>query len=159
MDALISPDYEMLMRLAIDEARGAAAAGEVPVGAVVVGPEGEVVGRGGNFVVRGCDPTAHAEVVAMRAAGLAVGNYRLMGCTVYCTLEPCAMCAGAMIHARIARLVFAARDPKAGACGSVLGVMNHAALNHRVEVVEGVLAEECGAMLREFFRRRRKSVE
>ena len=148
-------DVEALMRLALSEAETAEAAGEVPVGAVVVSAQGEVVGRGHNHVLRTNDPTAHAEVVALRAAGLHLGNYRLSGCSLVCTLEPCAMCAGAVLHARVARLVFAARDPKAGACGSVLSVMNFPALNHRVEVVEGVLAEECSALLSGFFRRRR----
>jgi len=143
------------MQLAITEARAAEAAGEVPVGAIIVSPTGEIIGRGNNQVLRTSDPTAHAEIVAMREAGRALGNYRLTGCTLYCTLEPCAMCAGAMLHARIGRLVFAARDPKAGACGSVLAVMNHPALNHRVEVDEGVLGEECSTMLTAFFRARR----
>ncbi len=144
-----------MMQLAIDEARAAEAAGEVPVGAVLVSPEGEVIARGGNLVLRTNDPTAHAEIVSLRAAGVALGNYRLVGSTLYCTLEPCAMCAGAILHARIARLVYAAADPKAGACGSVLTVMNHPALNHRVEVAAGVLGEECSAMLTNFFRARR----
>jgi tRNA(adenine34) deaminase len=147
------------MRLAVAEARSAEAAGEVPVGAVIVSPMGEVVSRGNNQVLRSSDPTAHAEIVALRAAGRALHNYRILtpqgGCTLYCTLEPCAMCAGAILHARIARLVFAARDPKAGACGSVLSVIDHPALNHRVEVVEGVLGEECSALLTTFFRDRR----
>src|ERR1700742_1628308 len=145
-----------LMQLAIEEARAAEAAGEVPVGAVVVAPDGAtILGRGRNRVIADSDPTAHCEIVAMREAGRALGNYRLTGCTLVCTLEPCAMCAGAILHARIGRLLYAAADPKAGACGSVLNVMNHPALNHRVEVVEGVLAKECGAMLSDFFRRRR----
>lgn len=145
-----------LMQLAIEQARAAEAAGEVPVGAVVVAPDGlTILGRGWNRVIADNDPTAHCEIVAMREAGRALGNYRLTGCTLVCTLEPCSMCAGAIMHARIGRLLYAARDPKAGACGSVLSVMNHPALNHRVEVVEGVLAEECGAMLTDFFRRRR----
>ncbi len=143
------------MRAAIAEARAAEAAGEVPVGAIVVSPAGQVIGRGNNHVLRTSDPTAHAEIVALRAAGLVLQNYRLTGCTLYCTLEPCAMCAGAILHARFTRLVYAARDPKAGACGSVLTIINHPALNHRVEVVEGVLADECGAMLTMFFRKRR----
>lgn len=146
---------EEYMQLAIAEARAAEAAGEVPVGALVVSAAGEVIGRGNNQVLRCSDPTAHAEMVAMREAGQSLENYRLLGCTLYCTLEPCAMCAGAILHARIARLVYAARDPKAGACGSVLEVMNHPALNHRSEVTEGVLAEECSAMLTGFFRARR----
>jgi tRNA(adenine34) deaminase len=144
-----------MMQLAIAEARATEAAGEVPVGAVIVSPEGEVIARAGNRVLQSSDPTAHAEIVALRAAGIALENYRQVGCTLYCTLEPCAMCAGAILHARITRLVYATADPKAGACGSVLSVMNHSALNHRVEVVEGVLGEECGAMLTDFFRARR----
>jgi len=155
-----SPEQdEEFMRLAIAEAHAAEAAGEVPVGAIIVAPSGAIIGRGNNLVLRSSDPTAHAEIVAMREAGRALNNYRLLtpegGCTLYCTLEPCAMCAGAILHARIARLVFATRDPKAGACGSVLSVMNHSALNHRVEVVEGILAKECSAMLSNFFRARR----
>jgi len=148
-----------LMQLALAEARAAEAAGEVPVGAIVVSPTSEVIARGNNRVLRDSDPTAHAEIVALRAAGVALGNYRLLGCTLYVTLEPCAMCAGAILHARIARLVYAAPDPKAGACGSVLSVMNHAALNHRVEVVSGVLAEECSTMLTDFFRARRSATQ
>jgi len=147
------------MRLALAEAHSAEAAGEVPVGAIVVSPSGDVIARGNNQVLRSRDPSAHAEIVALRAAGRALDNYRILtnegGCTLYCTLEPCAMCAGAILHARIARLVFATRDPKAGACGSVLSVMNHPALNHRVEVVEGILGDECSALLTTFFRNRR----
>jgi len=152
------PD-EDYMQLAIAEAHAAEAAGEVPVGAIIVAPTGEIIARGNNQVLRTSDPTAHAEIVALRAAGLALNNYRLLtpegGCTLYVTLEPCAMCAGAILHARIARLVFATRDPKAGACGSVLSVINHPALNHRVEVTGGILAEECSTMLSSFFRSRR----
>lgn len=142
------------MQAAMDEARAAEAGSEVPVGAVVV-LDGEVLGRGQNRVLRDSDPTAHAEVVALREAGRALGNYRLNGCTLYVTLEPCAMCAGAILHARVARLVFAALDPKAGACGSVLAVMNHPQLNHTVEVSSGPFAEECGQMLSRFFLERR----
>ncbi len=148
-------DAEQWMRLAIAEAHAAEAAGEVPVGALVLGPAGDVLGRGNNQVLRSSDPTAHAEIVALRQAGRTLGNYRLLGCTLICTLEPCAMCAGAILHARVARLVYAARDPKAGACGSVLNVLNHPALNHQVSVTEGILAGECSAMLSGFFRRRR----
>ena len=143
------------MHLALTEARAAEAAGEVPVGAIVVSPSGEILARGNNRVLRDHDPTAHAEIIAIRAAGLALANYRLTGCTLYCTLEPCAMCAGAILHARIARLVYAAPDPKAGACGSVLSVMNHPALNHRVQIVSGLLADESSALLTTFFRARR----
>jgi tRNA(adenine34) deaminase len=142
------------MHAAIAEAESAAAEGEVPVGAVVL-LDGEIVGRGANRVIRDNDPTAHAEIVAMRAAALSMRNYRLTGATLVVTLEPCAMCAGAILHARIGRLVYAASDPKAGACGSVLEVMNHPKLNHRVEVEAGLMAEECGAMLQKFFRARR----
>lgn len=136
------------------QAAEAAADGEVPVGAVVV-LEGEIIARGRNRVIRDSDPTAHAEIVALRAAARHLHNYRLSGCELYTTLEPCAMCAGAILHARIARLVYAAADPKAGACGSVLTVMNHPQLNHRVEVAPGVLAGEAADMLRTFFRERR----
>ena len=144
------------LRAAIAEAQAAEAAGEVPVGAVVV-HAGKIIGRGQNRVLRDSDPSAHAEVVALREAGRALANYRLEDCALYVTLEPCAMCAGAILHARIARLVFAADDPKAGACGSVLAVMNHPRLNHRVEVHPGLLADECGTLLTSFFRRRRQS--
>jgi tRNA(adenine34) deaminase len=142
------------MHAAIAEAESAAAEGEVPVGAVVL-VDGEIIGRGANRVIRDNDPTAHAEIVAMRAAALSMRNYRLTGATLVVTLEPCAMCAGAILHARIGRLVYAASDPKAGACGSVLEVMNHPKLNHRVEVEAGLMAEECGTMLQKFFRARR----
>jgi tRNA(adenine34) deaminase len=150
---LVDLDY---MRAAMDEAAAAERDGEVPVGAVVVF-EDAIVGRGNNRVLRDSDPTAHAEIVALRAAGQALGNYRLEGCTLYATLEPCAMCAGAILHARIERLVYAASDPKAGACGSVLSVMNHPQLNHKVEVEAGLLAEECGPLLTNFFRARRQA--
>src|ERR1700759_5218507 len=143
-----------LMRAALDEARAAEAAGEVPIGAVVLF-DGEIVAHGQNRVLRDNDPTAHAEVVALRAAAHAIGNYRLTGCTLVSTLEPCAMCAGAMIHARIDRLVFAADDPKAGAAGSVLQVLNHAALNHQMTIDRGLLAGDSKAVLREFFQGRR----
>jgi tRNA(adenine34) deaminase len=142
------------LALALDEARAAAAAGEVPVGAVVV-QDGVVVGRGQNRVLRDVDPTAHAEIVAMREAALTIKNYRLIGCELFVTLEPCAMCAGAMIHARLDRLVYAAADPKAGAVGSVLEVLNHPSLNHKMMVSSGELAEESAELLRSFFRERR----
>ena len=145
---------EDYMQLAIAEAHAAEASGEVPVGAVVV-HEGQIIGHGQNRVLRDNDPTAHAEIVALRQAGLALQNYRLNDCTLYVTLEPCAMCAGAILHARINRLVYAAPDPKAGACGSVLSVMNHPQLNHKVEVASGLLAEECGSLLTNFFIKRR----
>jgi tRNA(adenine34) deaminase len=158
MPPLLSND-ETLMRRAMAEAERARAAGEVPVGAIVVTPGGEVIGRGQNRVLRDYDPSAHAEIVALREAGRALANYRILtpegGCTLYVTLEPCAMCASAILHARIARLVYAADDPKAGACGSVLSVLNHPQLNHRVELATGVLADECSRMLTNFFRERR----
>ena len=128
--------------------------GEVPVGAVVL-LEGKIVGEGWNQPLASHDPTAHAEVVALRTAAQAVANYRLSGATVYVTLEPCVMCAGAIIHARVARVVFGAYDPRAGAAGSVFDVLETDKLNHRVDVVGGVMAEECGALLRDFFGRRR----
>jgi tRNA(adenine34) deaminase len=142
------------MTSALDEARLAAEAGEVPIGAVVV-RDSEIVARGQNRVLRDLDPTAHAEIIALRAAATAVGNYRLNGCALYVTLEPCAMCAGAMIHARIDRLVFATADPKAGAAGSVLKVLNHPQLNHKMVVEQGILGEESAELLRRFFRERR----
>jgi len=142
------------MEAALEEARQAAEAGEVPIGAVAV-HDGEIIARGQNRVLRSNDPTAHAEMVALRGAASALGNYRLNGVTLYVTLEPCAMCAGAMIHARIDRLVYAAADPKAGAAGSVLGVVNHPRLNHQMQVEQGILAEEAGELLRSFFRERR----
>ena len=152
--ACIAVDDSDFMRAALAEAREAAGAGEVPIGAVAV-LEGQIVGRGQNRVIRDMEPTAHAEIIAMRAAATALGNYRLTGCELYVTLEPCAMCAGAMVHARLARLVYGARDPKAGAAGSVLEVLNHPRLNHQMEVKPGVLEDESAALLREFFRQRR----
>jgi len=142
------------MREALAEAQAAADAGEVPIGAVAV-YQSEIIARGQNRVLRDVDPTAHAEIVAMRAAAKVLNNYRLTGCELYVTLEPCAMCSGAMVHARLARLIYAAADPKAGAAGSVLEVLNHPRLNHQMAVTAGVLAEESAALLREFFRQRR----
>src|SRR6202021_3055078 len=142
------------LTLALEEARAGAAAGEVPIGAIVV-ESGVVIGRGQNRVLRDLDPTAHAEIVALRQAARALGNYRLPGCELFVTLEPCAMCAGAMIHARLGRLIYSAADPKAGAVGSVLEVLNHPQLNHQMLVTSGELAEESGELLRTFFRERR----
>lgn len=142
------------MQLALEQARLAQAAGEVPVGAVVVNGD-EVVGIGRNAPVGSHDPTAHAEVIALRHAAQAVGNYRLDGCELFVTLEPCAMCSGAMMHARLARVVFGARDPKTGVAGSVTDLFGHRALNHQTLVRGGVLARECGELLSEFFRQRR----
>jgi tRNA(adenine34) deaminase len=142
------------MRLALAQAGVARAAGEVPVGAVVV-KDGELVAAGYNQPIGRHDPTAHAEIVALRAAAEKLGNYRLPGCELYVTLEPCAMCSGAMMHARLARVVYAAGDPKTGVCGSVLDLFAHEVLNHHTEVVGGVLAEEASAMLKSFFAERR----
>jgi tRNA(adenine34) deaminase len=146
----------IFMRQAIDQARSAASVGEVPVGAVLV-REGRVVATGFNQPIGSHDPTAHAEIRAMRAAAELLGNYRLVDCDLYVTLEPCAMCAGAIMHARIGRLVFGARDPKTGACGSVVDLMAEPRLNHHTEVQGGVLADECGALLSEFFAERRRA--
>ncbi|MBK8335471.1 MAG: tRNA adenosine(34) deaminase TadA [Sterolibacteriaceae bacterium] len=142
------------MREALALARTAGAADEVPVGAMVV-LDGQVVGRGFNRPIGGHDPTAHAEILALRDAAQRLGNYRLAGCTLYATLEPCAMCAGAIMHARIARVVFAAADPKTGACGSVVDLFAQARLNHHAKVEGGVLAEESAALLSSFFAARR----
>ncbi len=142
------------MRRALELASHAEAAGEVPVGAVVV-LNGEVIGEGWNQPIVTHDPSAHAEMVALRAAARQTKNYRLTGATLYVTLEPCAMCAGAMVHARIARVVYGAADPKAGAAGSVFSLLDSDRLNHRAEVVGGVLAGECGEVLRQFFQSRR----
>jgi tRNA(adenine34) deaminase len=149
-----APDDAHFMRLALAEARAAAHAGEVPVGALVV-KDGRVIATGRNAPIDRHDPTAHAEIVALRAAALALGNYRLDGCSLYVTLEPCAMCSGAMLHARLARVVFGATDPKTGAAGSVLNLFNHAQLNHQTVVQGGVLAEEGAQLLRGFFKERR----
>lgn len=145
---------EIFMRAALELAGQAEAAGEVPVGAVVV-KDGEVVGRGFNAPISRSDPSAHAEMMALRDAAQRLGNYRLVGCELYVTLEPCMMCAGAIMHARVARVVYGARDPKTGACGSVLDAFAELRLNHHATVTGGVLAEECGAMLSNFFARRR----
>lgn len=142
------------MREAMGLAHEAESLGEVPVGAVVV-RDGVIVGRGFNAPISSHDPSAHAEVRALRDAALRLANYRLPGCTLYVTLEPCAMCAGAIQHARIARLVYGAPDPKTGACGSVVNLFDEARLNHHAEIVGGVLAEECGDLLRAFFAARR----
>ena len=142
------------MREALDLARGGADTGEVPVGAIVV-VDGEIAGRGANSPIAQSDPTAHAEILALRDAGLRLGNYRLDGADLYCTLEPCVMCAGALVHARIRRVVFGARDLRFGGVRSKFQVADSDVLNHRVEVVEGVLGAECTELLREFFAARR----
>ena len=142
----------MLEALAL--AKLAYEAGEVPVGAVVA-REGQIVGKGYNAPISTHDPSAHAEIRAMRAAATAVGNYRLTGCSLYVTLEPCAMCAGAIMHARVGRLVYGAADPKTGCCGSVVNLFAESRLNHHTSVEGGLLGEECGALLSQFFRQRR----
>ena len=146
------------MEQAIVQARRAEALGEVPVGAVVV-KDGVIIATGYNHPIGMHDPTAHAEIMALRAAARALGNYRLPGCTLYVTLEPCAMCSGAMMHARLARVVFGATDPKTGACGSVLNLFDEARLNHHAELHGGVLGEQCGNLLREFFTTRRQMAQ
>ena len=150
-----STDLQYMSR-ALELARFAEANGEVPVGAVIV-KENQIIGEGWNQPITTHDPSAHAEMLAMRAAAKSLGNYRLLDTTLYVTLEPCAMCAGAMVHARIKRLVYAATDPRAGAAGTLFNIVQHDALNHRVEVTGGVLEEECAAVLRNFFRTRRSS--
>ena len=146
------------MQEALDEARRAASEGEVPVGAVVVW-RGEILGRGHNQREGRHDPTAHAEILALRQAGATRGGWRLAGCTLYCNLEPCAMCAGAMVNARIERLVFAVRDPKTGAAGSVFDIVRAPWLNHQLKVVSGVLADEAAALMQSFFQERRPRTE
>jgi len=142
------------MEEAFREARRALALGEVPVGAVVVF-QGRVIGRGCNRPISANDPTAHAEILALREAGQTIGNYRLLDCDLYVTVEPCTMCAGAITHARIRRLIYGADDPKAGAVHSMLQILNHPRLNHRVEVISGVLAARCMDLLQTFFREKR----
>lgn len=143
------------MQQALSQAHNAWALGEVPVGAVVV-KDGEVIATGFNQPIGTHDPTAHAEIMALRAASTVLGNYRLPGCELYVTLEPCVMCAGAMMHARLARVVFGAHDPKTGACGSIVNLFEQEKLNHHAEVVGGVMAEECSALLKAFFAERRR---
>lgn len=145
---------ELFMQEALRSAQRALDSGEVPVGAVVV-HEGKVVGRGFNRNLSDSDPTAHAEIVALREAGAAIGNHRLPGCDLFVTIEPCAMCAGAIVHARIRSLVYGAEDPKAGAVHSAMHVLNHPALNHQVDIRRGVLAGKCAELLQDFFRARR----
>ena len=147
-------DDSDFMRLALDQARSAAEADEVPVGAILV-KDGQILARGNNRTIRDCDPTAHAEIVALREAARASANYRLMGTTLYVTIEPCAMCAGAIVQARIARVVYGADDAKGGAVRSCFEVLSHSKLNHQVEVTAGLLAEESAAVLQQFFNSRR----
>jgi tRNA(adenine34) deaminase len=145
---------EAFMRAALEQAREAQVAGKVPVGAVVV-KDGEIIAAGFNAPIGCHDPSAHAEMQALRAAAKALSNYRLPGCELYVTLEPCAMCVGAMLHARIARLVYGAADPKTGACGSVINLFAEPRLNHHASLTAGVLGEECAALLRDFFAAKR----
>ena len=147
-------DDALFMRQALEQARNAHTLGEVPVGALVV-RDGEIIATGFNQPIGTHDPTAHAEIMALRAAATLLGNYRLPGCELFVTLEPCAMCAGAMMHARLARVVYGASDPKTGACGSIVNLFEQEKLNHHTSVSGGVLAEDCSAMLREFFAERR----
>ena len=149
-----APDHAFFMREALAEAARAEALGEVPVGAVLA-TDGRIVGRGRNAPIGSNDPAAHAEIVALRDAGQTLSTYRFPGSTLYVTLEPCVMCAGAMVHARVAHLVFGAPDPKSGAAGTVTNVFEAATMNHRVRVTGGVLADDCGERLRQFFRSRR----
>jgi tRNA(adenine34) deaminase len=142
------------MRQALDQAHNAWALGEVPVGAVLV-REGTIIATGFNQPIGTHDPTAHAEIMALRAAASTLGNYRLPGCELYVTLEPCAMCAGAMMHARLARVVYGASDPKTGACGSVVNLFEQEKLNHHTELVGGVMTDQCASLLKEFFAERR----
>jgi tRNA(adenine34) deaminase len=151
-------DDAIYMRQALDQARNAWALGEVPVGAVVV-KDGAIIATGFNQPIGTHDPTAHAEIMALRAAAAILGNYRLPGCELFVTLEPCAMCSGAMLHARLARVVYGASDPKTGACGSIVNLFEQDRLNHHTELVGGVMAQECGALLKEFFAERRRDAQ
>jgi tRNA(adenine34) deaminase len=152
------PEPQDFMREALAEAQRAWDQGEVPVGAVVV-KDGVVIARGFNQPIGSHDPTAHAEIVALRAAAEALGNYRLPGCELYVTLEPCVMCSGAMMHARLARIVYGASDPKTGACGSVVNMFEEEKLNHHAEVQGGLLADDCGNLLKAFFAERRRAAK
>ena len=153
-DQLTGTPDEHFMQLALAQARRAAQAGEVPVGAVVV-CKGEVIATGRNAPIESHDPTAHAEIIALRRAAIALGNYRLPGCTLYVTLEPCAMCSGAMLHARLERVVFGAIDAKTGAAGSIINLFDQQQLNHQTALLGGVLANESAALLKDFFAQRR----
>jgi tRNA(adenine34) deaminase len=149
----VDADIELMER-ALEEARVCATAGEVPIGALLV-REGQIIARSGNRTIRDCDPTAHAEMVVLREGSRKLGNYRLAGTTLYVTVEPCSMCAGGMIQARVPRLVYGCDDPKGGAVRSCFEMLNHPRLNHRVEVTAGILADECAAILQSFFAARR----
>ncbi|MEI6669881.1 MAG: tRNA adenosine(34) deaminase TadA [Acidobacteriota bacterium] len=151
------PDHDAFMRAALEEARKGFDAGEVPVGAVVTLGD-RIIGRGFNQPIGRTDPTAHAEIVALRDAAAAVGNYRLIGTTLYATIEPCLMCVGAMVHARVETLVFGAAEPKAGAVVSMMRALDHPALNHRIAMVEGVREADCRAIIQEFFALKRSGL-
>jgi tRNA(Arg) A34 adenosine deaminase TadA len=151
-----SDSHDYYMGLALVEAKNARAESEVPVGAILVGREGEILGRGHNSPIAMCDPTAHAEIMAIRRGAALLGNYRLPGARLYVTLEPCAMCVGAMLHARIGVLIFGAPEPKGGAAGSVVDLTRVPEFNHTIEVVGGIRSEECTELLRDFFRDRRR---
>lgn len=157
-DSLLTSPHAGHMRLALSQAQRAWDLGEVPVGAVVV-KDGEVIATGFNQPIAHHDPSAHAEIMALRAAAAFLGNYRLPGCELYVTLEPCAMCAGAMLHARLARVIYGAADPKTGASGSVLNLFAQAELNHQTELIGGVLAQDCGQLLKDFFAQRRERLK
>lgn len=152
---LVSDPRQEWMRIALREAEKAAASGEVPVGAIVVGPSGEILSRAHNRPVSECDPTAHAEILALRKAAKKSGNYRLDGCRLVVTIEPCPMCAGAAVHARVAEIIYGADDPKTGAVRTLYRIASDQRLNHHAYVISGVLAEECSAIMAEFFRSRR----
>jgi len=147
-------DNTLFMSRALELAHVAQEAGEVPVGAVIV-KDNQIIAEGWNRPISTSDPTAHAEIIAMRAAATSLNNYRLLDCTLYVTLEPCSMCAGAMVHARVKRLVYGATDPRAGAAGTIFNITDNSALNHRLEVAPGIMAGECGTLLRNFFQVRR----
>lgn len=146
---------ETFLRRAIERAREAESRGEVPIGALIVSAEGDVLAEASNETIERCDPTAHAEILAIRAAGQKIGNYRLTGTTVYSTIEPCTMCAGALVNARVARLVYGAPDERFGAVRSKFEICDSGILNHRIEIVTGVLEEECRKLMQDFFRERR----
>lgn len=155
---MIHDNDEQWMRYALRLAERAYAEGEIPVGAVMV-LDNKIIGEGWNRPIGDHDPTAHAEIMALRQGGITLQNYRLLGATLYVTLEPCIMCAGAMVHSRIERLVYGASDAKTGAAGSLIDILGHPAMNHRVDVTAGVLAETCSTMLSNFFRRRREEIK
>ena len=151
--------HERYMREALSEGKNALLAGEVPVGSVVVSADGQIVGRGFNQPIGANDPTAHAEILALRDAARFLGNYRLNGTTLYVTVEPCPMCAGALIHSRVDRLVYGTPEPKAGAVFSVMQMLDHSALNHRIEIVSGVLENKCREMIQDFFGEKRRALK